>query len=73
MLHQFPKGGFPHKGIAAPKPPPPVRAALYGDDLLIGLDEPMKGTRGEFIRDADGADRLAPPRQPRASAGGIRP
>jgi CubicO group peptidase (beta-lactamase class C family) len=55
MLHQFPKGGFPHKGIAAPKPPPPVRAALYGDDLLIGLDEPMKGTRGEFIRDADGA------------------
>ncbi len=55
MLHQFPKGGFPRKGISAPKPPPPVRVALYGEDLLIGLDEPMKGTRGEFIRDADGS------------------
>ena len=55
MLQQFPKGGFPHKGIAAPPPPPPVRAALYGENLLIGLDEPMKGTRGEFLRDPDGA------------------
>jgi CubicO group peptidase (beta-lactamase class C family) len=54
MLHQFPKGGFPKKGIPAAAPPPPVRAALYGEDLLIGLDEPMKGTRGEFIRDPNG-------------------
>ena len=51
----FPKGGFPNKGVAAPEPPPPVRAALYDEDLLIGLDEPMKGTRGEFLRGPDGA------------------
>lgn len=55
MLQQLPKGGFPRKEQAPPEPPPPVRAALWGKDLLIGLDEPMKGTRGEFIRDAGGA------------------
>lgn len=55
MLQRIPKGGFPNKEITAPELPPPVRAALYGENLLIGLDEPMKGTRGEFLRDPDGA------------------
>ena len=55
MLQRFPKGGFPNKGIAAPELPPPNRATLSGENLLIGLDEPMKGTRGEFLRDPDGS------------------
>jgi CubicO group peptidase (beta-lactamase class C family) len=55
MLQRIPKGGFPNKEITAPEPPPPSRAALYGENLLIGLDEPMKGTRGEFLRGPDGA------------------
>ncbi len=54
-LQRIPKGGFPNKEVTAPAMPPPVRAALYGENLLICLDEPMKGTRGEFLRDPDGA------------------
>ncbi len=53
-LQRIPKGGFPNKEVAAPATPPPVRAALYAENLLICLDEPMKGTRGEFLRDPDG-------------------
>lgn len=55
LLQRIPKGGFPNKERPAPPLPPPVRAALYGENLLIGLDEPMQGTRGEFLRDPDGA------------------
>ncbi len=55
MVQLIPKGGFPTKDQPASEPPPPVRAALYGENLLIGLDEPMKGTRGEFLRAPDGA------------------
>jgi len=55
LLQRIPKGGFPNKEQPAPPLPPPVRAALYGENLLIGLDEPMQGTRGEFLRDADGS------------------
>jgi CubicO group peptidase (beta-lactamase class C family) len=54
MLQRIPKGGFPNKEQQPPEPPPPVRAALYGENLLIGLEEPLKGSRGEFIRDPDG-------------------
>ncbi len=50
----IPKGGFPNKDQAPPPPPPPVRAALLRENLLVGLEEPMKGNRGEFIRDPDG-------------------
>ncbi|MDQ2786237.1 MAG: beta-lactamase family protein [Chloroflexota bacterium] len=55
LLQRIPKGGFPDKERPAPPLPPPVRAALSGENLLIGLDEPMHGTRGEFLRDADGS------------------
>lgn len=55
LLQRIPKGGFPNKEQPAPPLPPPVRAALYGENLLIGLDEPMQGTRGEFLCDADGS------------------
>lgn len=55
MLQLIPKGGFPNKEQHPQDPPPPVPVALWGENLLIVLDEPMKGSRGEFIRDADGA------------------
>lgn len=55
MVQRVPKGGFPNKEQAAPPPPPPVRAALTDENLLIALDEPMKGMRGEFLRDPDGS------------------
>ncbi|MBI1801984.1 MAG: beta-lactamase family protein [Chloroflexi bacterium] len=51
-----PKGGFPNKDSkpAAP-PPPPMRAVFCGPDRLMVLDEPMKGVKGEFLRNPDGA------------------
>lgn len=55
MLQRIPKGGFPDKEQPAPPLPPPIRAALTGENLLIVRDEPMRGTRGEFLRDPDGA------------------
>ncbi|MGI8691260.1 MAG: serine hydrolase domain-containing protein [Thermomicrobiales bacterium] len=54
-LQRIPKGGFPNKEQPAPPLPPSVRAALYDENLLIVRDEPMQGTRGEFLRDSDGA------------------
>ncbi len=54
LLQRIPKGGFPNKDQPAPPLPQPVRAALYAENLLIVRDEPMQGTRGEFLRDPDG-------------------
>ena len=49
------KGGFPTPD-APPhgEPPPPTRLAFWDADRIIGLDDPFKGTRGEFLRAADG-------------------
>jgi len=55
LLQRIPKGGFPNKDQPAPPLPQPVRAALYGENLLIVRDEPMQGTRGEFLRDPTSA------------------
>jgi len=52
VLQVTPKGGFPTPEVPAPQPPPPVRLAFYDEDRVIGLDEPYKGARGEFLRDA---------------------
>jgi hypothetical protein len=49
-----PKGGFPNADSPPSPPPPPVRMAVCGPDQIIGLDEPMRGTRGEFLRGPDG-------------------
>jgi hypothetical protein len=57
ILQVIPKGGFPTPDSPPPQAPPPVRAALYAEDQMIVLDEPMKGARGEFLRGPDG--RLA--------------
>jgi hypothetical protein len=31
-----------------------VRLGFCGEDQIIGLDEPMRGNRGEFLRDPHG-------------------
>jgi CubicO group peptidase (beta-lactamase class C family) len=55
MLHENPRGGFP-KPDSPPLPvPEPMRAALYENDKLIVLDEPMKNALGEFLRRPDGS------------------
>jgi CubicO group peptidase (beta-lactamase class C family) len=55
VLQETPKGGFPTPDSPPPQAPPPVRVALYAEDRLIVLDEPMKGSRGEFLRAPDGS------------------
>ena len=53
-LHTTPKGGFPTPDAPPPEAPPPLRAALYDEDRLIVLEEPLKEARGEFVRDENG-------------------
>ncbi len=51
-----PKGGFPTPDTPPHgEPPPPVRLAFWGEDKVIALDDPFKGSRGEFLRKADGS------------------
>ena len=47
------KGGFPTPDSPPSQSPPPVRIALYAEDRVIVLDEPMKDARGEFLRNPD--------------------
>lgn len=37
-----------------PPMPPPVRLAFRAEDRVVALDSPMKGNRGEFLRDDSG-------------------
>ena len=53
VLQLTPKGGFPTPDSPPGQAPPPVRVALYAEDRLIVLDEPMKNSRGEFLRNPD--------------------
>jgi CubicO group peptidase (beta-lactamase class C family) len=54
ILKMTPKGGFPTPDSPPTQAPPPMRMALYGEDRVIVLDEPMKDSRGEFLRDEAG-------------------
>ncbi len=55
MLQSIPKGGFPTPETPPHgEPPPPTRLAFWGEDKFLALDEPFKGSRGEFLRRADG-------------------
>jgi len=54
VLQVTSKGGFPTPDCPPLQSPPPVRAALYAEDRLVVLEEPMKGDRGEFLRNPDG-------------------
>jgi CubicO group peptidase (beta-lactamase class C family) len=47
------KGGFPLPDSPPPDSPPPRRIAFYAEDRIIVLDEPIKGYRGEFLRNTD--------------------
>jgi len=37
-----------------PQSLPPLRIALYDEDKIVVLDDPMKDARGEFLRDVEG-------------------
>jgi hypothetical protein len=54
-LQQRPKGGFPIPDVPPGETPPPTRLAFWGEDKIIGLDEPFNGSRGEFLRNSDGS------------------
>ena len=55
VLNVTPKGGFPLKETPPPPAPPTMHTAYVGEDRFVVLDGPMKGRRGEFLRDASGA------------------
>lgn len=54
MVQATPKGGFPDKDSPAPPAPPPTRAAFFGEDQIVTLDEPMINVKAEFLRDPGG-------------------
>ena len=53
-LNQINKGGFPTPDSPPSPNPPPVRLAFYASDRVMVMDEPGKGTLGEFLRKPDG-------------------
>jgi CubicO group peptidase (beta-lactamase class C family) len=55
MLQSIPHGGFPMPASPPGEPPPPIRLAFWAADKIIALDDPFKGARGEFLRNADGS------------------
>ena len=54
VLQVIPHGGFPTPESPPPPPPPPSRLALCAVDTVLALDEPLKDTQGEFLRDRAG-------------------
>jgi CubicO group peptidase (beta-lactamase class C family) len=54
MLLTTSKGGFPVPSSPPLTQPPPVRAAFYGDDKIVVLDDPFKDTNCQFLRNAAG-------------------
>jgi hypothetical protein len=54
VLYDKPRGGFPTPNSPALPASPPMRMAFFEKDKIIILDEPMKGSLGEFLRDANG-------------------
>ena len=54
-LKSIPHGGFPTPDSPPGEPPPPTRLAFWAEDKIIGLNDPFKGARGEFLRAADGS------------------
>lgn len=58
VMHEVPRGGFPTPESPPGPAGPPVRFAFYAPDAVVGLDEPMKGALGEFLRDRQGRLRF---------------
>jgi CubicO group peptidase (beta-lactamase class C family) len=52
-IQDVPKLALP--GAALPPADPPVRMAFCGEDRIVALEEPIKNTRGEFLRAPDGS------------------
>jgi CubicO group peptidase (beta-lactamase class C family) len=48
------KGGFPYKGAPPGPQPPPIHFACLSNDRIVGLEEPMRHARAEFVRDDQG-------------------
>ena len=57
VLNYTPLAGFPDKNSPPSPAPPPTRLAFTAVDEVVGLDEPHKGLRADFIRGADGRIR----------------
>jgi CubicO group peptidase (beta-lactamase class C family) len=53
MLQPTYKGGFPTPESPPPQSPEPMKIAFYAEDRIIVLDEPMKDSRGELLRNPD--------------------
>ncbi|HEX2989719.1 MAG TPA: serine hydrolase domain-containing protein, partial [Anaerolineales bacterium] len=54
IYHHIPLGGFPRPDTPPGPAMPPMRFSFYGEDKVIGLDEPYKDALGEFFRDEKG-------------------
>ncbi len=52
VIQLQPKGGFPVKDSPPGPTPPPVRFRFWKDDHIVALEPPLKGSRAEFVRDA---------------------
>ncbi len=48
------KEGFPFKGVPRAPDPPAVRFWFWSNDRIIGLDDPMRDARAEFVRNDAG-------------------
>ena len=55
MLQSIPKGGFPLPDSPARPASSEMRVGWHGADQIEVLDAPFTGTRGDFLRTADGA------------------
>lgn len=54
VRQEIPRGGFPTPETPPGPPSPPVRLAFYEPDRVVALDEPGKGSLGDFLRDQAG-------------------
>jgi hypothetical protein len=57
FISQKSLGGFPTKDTppTSSEPSPPVHYEFYGEDHIVGRDEPFKDSLGQILRDSDGS------------------
>jgi CubicO group peptidase (beta-lactamase class C family) len=55
FISQKSLGGFPTRDTppASHEPSPPVHYGFYGEDHIVGMDEPFKDSLGQVLRDSD--------------------
>jgi CubicO group peptidase (beta-lactamase class C family) len=54
VLEIVPRGGFPAPDSPPNPGPPPTRLAFLQPDIVVALDPPLKGARGDFMRGQEG-------------------